>query len=629
MKSKDILLFLISLMILLAAPVFGETIQVSALVEKNSLSIGESFVYQVQIKGSENISNFPKDKWGDDKFINNFSIKFLGGQNNSSRQVTIINGKRSETVHSGYFLSYSLTPKNIGVLSIPPISITVDGKIYTTNSIQIKVTEAEQSEDFHLRVSLDKNNCYVGEPLLLTFTWYIGVNVKDFTYSIPFFQNKNFKFSNPSNPNMDPSTLVNFPIEGATVNAVQGRGKLDGNMYTTLTFSKLVTPTKAGNFVIPKAVISVSAQTANSSGNSNFFNSFFSSVSPEYHQFSVPSNTLSLKVLDLPALNRPANFNGYIGELYIETTASPLDVKTGDPITLTMKIWGPKNISTWDAPNLKNQTELSTNFKIPSEISAGKIDNNSIIFTQTIRAVNDKVNEIPALKFAYFDTKTGKYSFAESDPIPIKVEKSKSIKIDELSTSNPQILQANREQQKIIQNSNNGINFNYEDKNILKEQSYGINYLFHFPLLGFIILTTLIFLSVLIYRVFQKYKLFSKKFLRQNALGILKKDLKKIETNNLLTNETGKNIKLIFQSFLSLKMHLDPSLVNLENIRRWLKKNGYADSDFPLLFEIFEKLNEIQFAGSVLSERENKLKYDDIITKIIKAAETLDRRIQK
>ena len=629
MKNKNILLFLISILILLSVPIFAETVQVAAIVEKNNLSLGESFVYQVQIKGSENISNYPKDNWGNGKYTNDFSVKFLGGQNNSTRQVTIINGKRTETVNSGYFISYRLTPQNIGVLSIPPISITVDGKIYSTKSIQIKVTEAEQSEDFHLIVSLDKNKCYTGEPLLITFTWYIGVNVKDFTYSIPFFKNKNFKFSDPSNPNMDPSTLVSFPIEGETVNAVQGKGKLNGEMYTTLTFRKLVTPIKTGNFTIPKAVISVSAQTANNSGSNDFFNSFFSSASPEYNQFSVPSNSLSLKVLDLPAFNKPANFNGYIGELHIETTASPLNVKTGDPITLTMKIWGPKNISTWNAPDLKNQPELFANFKIPSEISAGKIDDESIIFTQTIRALNNKVNEIPALKIAYFDTKTGKYSFAESRPILIRVEKSESIKIEGLSYSNSSTPVTTREQQQLIQNSNSGINFNYEDRNILEKQSYGIISLFHFPLLGLIILTTLIFLSVLIYRVFQKYKLFSKKYLRQNALGILKKDLNKIKTDNIFTIETGKKIKIIFQNFLSLKMHQGHSLVTIEGISVWLKKKGYTDKYFFLIYEIFENLDEIQFAGPILSEEKYKIKYKDIINKIILAAETLERRIQK
>ncbi|MCD6396044.1 MAG: BatD family protein, partial [Spirochaetaceae bacterium] len=612
MKDKNILLFLICIMILLSVSTFGETVRISAIVEKNNLSVGESFIYQVQIKGSENISNYPKDSWGKDNFSKDFSVKFLGGQNNSSRQVTIINGKRSETVNSGYFISYSLTPQNVGILTIPPISITIDGKIYTTKSIQIKVTEAEQSEDFHLKVSIDKNKCYVGEPLLLTFTWYIGVNVKDFTYSIPFFQNKNFKFSDPSNPNMDPSTFVNFPIEGATVNAVQGKGKLDGEMYTTLTFSKLVTPIKAGNFTIPKAVISVSAQTANNSGNNDFFNSFFSSVSPEYSQFSVPSNPLSLKVLDLPALNKPANFNGYIGELHIETTASPLDVKTGDPITLTMKIWGPKNISTWDAPDLQKQSKLLVNFKIPSEISAGKIDGESIIFTQTIRALNNKVNEIPALKIAYFDTKTGKYSFAESDPIPITVEYGKSLTIEGLSDPNSPTLKTNQEQQKLIQNSNRGINFNYEGRNILEKQSYGINSLFHFPLFGFIILPALIFFFILIIIIFQKYKLLSKKYLRKNTLGILKKDLKKIRTDNLFTSKTGKEIKLIFQNFLSMKMYKSIRLVTIENISTWLKKKGFTDKDFPLLFEVFEKLDELQFAGSFLSEENLKLKYEDI-----------------
>ena len=629
MKEKSILLFLVFVMLLFTAALFGETVQVSSIVEKNDLSVGESFIYQVQIKGSEKISSYPENSWGNSTFSKNFSVKFLGGQNNSSSRITIINGKRRESVNRGYFISYRLIPKTTGILTIPAITITVDGNNYTTKPIQVKVTQAEQSKDFHLKVELDKNKSYVGEQFRITFTWYIGLNVKDFTYSIPFFQNKNFYFSDPSNTAVDPSRLVSFPINGTTVNAVQGKGSFNGKTYTTLTFSKLVTPKKSGNFTIHKSVISVSAQTAGSSGSNDFFNSFFSSVSPEYSQFSVPSNSLSIEVLELPKLNKPNNFSGYIGELHIKTTASPLNVKTGDPITLTLKIWGPKNISVWDAPDLEKQAELSANFKIPSEISAGKIDEDSIIFTQTIRAKSNNVTEIPSIIIPYFDTITNKYSFAKSDPIPITVEYVESVKIEGLSTPTSQTLQNDKVSQKLLQTSRGGINFNYEDNSILKKQSYGINSLFHFPLLGFIILPALIFLSILLNILFHKYKLFSKKYYRKNTLGLLKKDLNKIKTDNLVTNKTGKKITLIFQKFLSRKIFKDSTLTSIEKINEWLNKNDGSDKNISLILEIFKNLDEIQFAGSILTEEDYKLKYTDIINKILTAAEILDRRIQK
>ncbi len=620
---KKIFLFMAAGLFFLATNLFGSDIQIVAVVEKDVLSIGESFIYQIQIKGSDQASGFPEDEWSDSKFKNNFNVEFLGGQNNSSRQVSIINGRRKEIINTAYIISWSLTPLTAGTLIIPSLTLTIEGDKYSTRPIKIESKEAEESENFELKVTLDKDTAFVGEPLLVTFTWYIGMNIKDFNYSVPFFQNSNFTFLDSSDTNPDPSNLIQFPVDGVTVMGEQGKGTFKGKTFTTVTFSKLVIPKVPGQYNIPKSVISVSAEISSRGRGSDLFSSFFSSFSPEYAQFTVPSNDLSLNVKALPSLGKPDNFNGYIGELNIETSASPLDVRVGDPITLTMKISGPKNIADWDAPDLNKQYELSANFKMPSSISAGKIDGDSIVFTQTIRSLNDTVTQIPPLEIPYFDAEKGIYSIASSKAIPITVAKGSAVRMEGSDISN-----SNDMQQDIVLASNNGINFNYEDIDIQKSQKFGLKVLTRFPIILALIIFPLVFLVVLVLKLTKKRNYFNGKNNRKKTLSEFKKDLKEIKSNLGISSQgAGGKINILFKKFMSSKISTGKEFVSEEDLKTWLVNKNLKIDDFPLIFELFTILDELQYAGVLLKDTDYKLQIESLIDKVLLAVEDFEGRV--
>ncbi len=378
-----------------------------------------------------------------------------------------------------------------------------------------------------------------------------------------------------------------------------------------------------GQYNIPKSVISVSAEISSRGRGSDLFSSFFSSFSPEYAQFTVPSNDLSLNVKALPSLGKPDNFNGYIGELNIETSASPLDVRVGDPITLTMKISGPKNIADWDAPDLNKQYELSANFKMPSSISAGKIDGDSIVFTQTIRSLNDTVTQIPPLEIPYFDAEKGIYSIASSKAIPITVAKGSAVRMEGSDISN-----SNDMQQDIVLASNNGINFNYEDIDIQKSQKFGLKVLTRFPIILALIIFPLVFLVVLVLKLTKKRNYFNGKNNRKKTLSEFKKDLKEIKSN--LGNSSqgaGGQINILFQKFLSSKISAGKEFVSEEDLKTWLNNKNLKVDDFSLIFELFTILDEIQYAGVLLKDTDYKLQIESLIDKVLLAVEDFEGRV--
>jgi len=67
-----------------------------------------------------------------------------------------INGHRKEIINTAYIISWSLTPLVSGILTIPGVSLTVEGDKYTTRSIEIESKEAEESDHLKLLISFDK-----------------------------------------------------------------------------------------------------------------------------------------------------------------------------------------------------------------------------------------------------------------------------------------------------------------------------------------------------------------------------------------------------------------------------------------------------------------------------------------
>lgn len=624
MKRVCIVIFYVIILLIIPYSLFAVDIEITAVVEKNNLSVGESFIYQIQIQGSDSASDFPKENWGNSNFTDSFEVEFLGGQNNSSRQISIINGRRKEIINTAYIISWSLTPKKTGTLTIPAISVSIDGKIYTAKSIKIESKEAEENENLKLLVSLDKYTAYVGEPLIITFTWYIGMNINDFVYSIPFFKDKNFSFLDLEDSSADHSSIVRFPVDGISVTAVQGNGTLKGRSFTTITFSRLVTPKTPGNFVIPKSVISVRAVSSGSSRASDLFSSFFSSFQAEYQQFTVPSNDITLEVEALPLEGKPDNFDGYIGELNIETSASPLNVRVGDPITLSIRISGPKNIAEWDPPDLQKQSKFSSNFKIPSEISAGKIEGTSVVFTQTIRSLNDTVTEIPELEIPYFDTSKGIYRTARSQAIPITVARGSAVKVEGIENSTSEDLQ-----QEIVKSENTGINFNYTDVEILNNQNFGLKTLIQFPTALLLIFPPLFFIILFIITLSRDRNFFSILKRSDNTLSKLKKELKNIEFKlEDPLEDHGKKVKQIFQNYMSNKISADSGSIGEKDVKKWLTAEKQKIEDFPLIFEVFSLLDEIQFSGSFIQGKEQPQKIKQLINKVVLAVEDFEGRIK-
>jgi hypothetical protein len=448
------------------AAVAQEEISVQLQVESRTVYMGESFLVQIVVEGSDQAEQ--PDLSG----IRDFTVEYVGGSNNSSQSITIVNGRLERVVQRGFIFSYRFTPTTVGTLAIPQIEVMADGKAYRTIPLTIEVTKPGETEDFKLRINLSRETCYVGEPVMLGVTWYIRKDVQDYRFTAPLLQSGDFDFASPEVQIDNSKRYYRIPVGGGEAIAEKGRSMLDGVTYATLQFSIVLIPKRPGSFVIPEFVVACEASSGRVSRRDffdDFFrDDFFSMRRGDIEKYVVPSNTLSLLVRDLPAEGRPPDFAGHVGEYRITASAEPTEVNIGDPITLTVTLEGPDYLERVDLPQLQNQPELARDFKIPDERADGKIVDDRKVFTQTLRARSEEVAEIPPIRLAYFDTKEGRYRVASSKPIPIKVSPTRVVTASDAEGIEPVSLGTPIERWK------EGIAYNFEGPSVLDPQEYGI-----------------------------------------------------------------------------------------------------------------------------------------------------------
>jgi hypothetical protein len=591
---KRLYIFIVAAMLLSGHVAMAAGLSAKAVAEKTEISVGEPFIFQIQVSGSEN----PQPP--DTSVIKDFNVVFQGGQQNSSSSITIINGKVTKDVREGYYFSYQLTPTREGRLTIPSIKITAGNSSVETDPIQISAGEPAETEDFKLRLSLSSMHCYTGEPVILTATWYIGKDVRDFAFTLPVLSDDSFKFADIEAAGQQSGNALRIPIGNSEVTGVKGRGTLDGKDFTTVTFKKVLIPLSPGNITIAPATVSCNALTGYQSQRdafNDFFNDdFFGSArTGVYKTVVAPSNSLTLKVLDLPEAGRPADFAGHIGRYTIGASASPVEVSVGDPITLTLKLSGPEYLENVDMPALEKQPALTRDFKIPPESSRGEMSGKAKVFTQTIRPLRAGIREIPAIELPYFDADTQTYQIARTEPIPLAVKETKLLTALDAEGNAGAVIKAGSE----VESLNKGIAVNYEDTTVIENTAGDSLTNLRSPLAKAMVFgPPLIFLLLLTGVYFYRHR--NGDASRLNSRKAYGRLLTALREARRLTS-TGDRCSMVQDSlrdYLGDKLYLPGRSLTFNEIKENLEKKGIGRATMDGLEEVFRICEEGRYAGN-------------------------------
>lgn len=446
-------------------------ITVRVAVEKQEVYVGETFLLQIQVEGND----APLEP--DLSTLDGFTVQPRGGQQNNSESISIVNGRTSRVSRRGFVFSFSLTPNRAGVLSIPAIAVTAAGETYLTSPLTIRARQPEESDDFKLHLSLSRDACYVNQQVVLTVTWYVGKDVKDFDFNLPLLADKRFVFADmPADVQAGGREQIVIPLATGRVTGWKGRQTLDGIDYLAVTFSKIMIPQESGQLQLDRGTVSCRAVVGYKQGGGRspfdefFNNDFFGRSRNEVVQtFITPSNQVSLQVRPLPAEGRPAAFSGLVGKYRLTTEADPVTVNVGDPITLRISVAGPPYLGNVPPPSLLEHDELSRDFKIPAEMAPGEEKGAVKRFMQTIRANHSEVKEIPALMLDYFDPESGRYEVARAAAIPLTVNATRVVTAEDAEGGGDTLAFGRK-----VKGLEQGIVYNYDDPSVLQNQEFGL-----------------------------------------------------------------------------------------------------------------------------------------------------------
>ncbi|MBR0459843.1 MAG: BatD family protein [Victivallales bacterium] len=555
-------------------------------VDSQEVSLGEVITFQIQVESKEEVETpvFPK--------TDDFTVTAQAPSRNSSTSVQIINGRVTREVHNQTLFNYQLIPKRTGRLQIPRIAVTVEGKKYITEAIPIRVGEAEKVHGIELELQLSSQVCYVGQPVVATWKWYVSQDVRDYSFSLPLLAMP--EFTQPQQDlKLDKSGRIKYqqiPLaSGERLIGILTEERREGIRTTCITFQKPLIPNKPGNYLLDAGTVTCQIPDPRLRRRSRdpFFDSFFSTVPTRTVAVTAPSVTLEVR--ELPSQGKPSNFTGLIGKCHLQVTAKPTDVNVGDPIVLTIRLEGLPYPDNARIPELAEQPSLAKAFRV-SDQDTGSVQDGAKVFQCTLRATTHNVTEIPPVELPVFDSEAGQYVAVQSKAIPIQVHAVKTITASDAQGVTPANIEAPAGID--VKSSDSGIAHNYEWNRLLANERLSVDAWLHswkpFYCAAFLAL----FLLCAALHAFLEWRNAdpATNQARHNATRAYHRILSQEPLSADALSET-------LQDFLRASLRLAPGTVTFDDVRPALEQKHIPPETLSRLQSLFDECDGARFAG--------------------------------
>ncbi|MBK7121666.1 MAG: protein BatD [Chitinophagaceae bacterium] len=386
--------------------------------------------------------------------LNKFNI--ISGPNQESG-MTMNNG----VVKKYIALNFIIKPKRTGVFTIPPALAKADGGDYKSNSVTVKVTAkatgnsqgasaftspfggmdpfAEPAprlnyndyilrkgenpvdkikKNMFLRVEVDKQSCFVGEPLVATYKLYTRLKSESNLVKNPSFNGFSVLDLQP------PNDMGGYSIE-----------KFDGREYNVYNIRKVqLYPLLPGNLDLGNAeienkIIFIKAEYANSQPGvmNDVLRDFANAAIPpdglEEQKVILQNKPISVLVKPLPEENKPAGFKGAVGKFTIESRVLQNNFSTDDAGKMAIIISGAGNLQMINAPEISFPGDFDVfDSKATDDLYKGTVPVSGRKIFEYPFAVSKAGNyTLPEVSFSFFDTQDAAYKTVTSKPLEITV----------------------------------------------------------------------------------------------------------------------------------------------------------------------------------------------------------------
>ena len=456
---------------------------IHAEISADELFIGESIDLQVEIRNAEKPTTPDLTALRDQ-----FDVESTGETRTQSSTV-IINGRVKSNV-SGHVYTFKLKPKISGKLTIPPVTTTIDGKSLATSSIPISVLDAEEQDTVLVKI--------VSSPSEVFPTQLFTVSVQVFLKPI------SGREVDPLQPLRQRPPQLQVDLDN-TRDGLKSDDKSEWlgsllsnngigfalNEFNTRSGSLFDSPKRAvfdlrkgretqrdlrGNDVEYFAFELQRKFKAEKTGTYSFGPAFVKGTfvtgqnGSDYVGKKIVAIAPSIDVLvkDVPS-PRPVDYTGGIGTYSIRANASPLKLRVGDPLTITLDIERGKDSGSLEllsAPDLGAVNDLTQAFDIIDSKPTGRIEGNTKKFAYAIRPKRPGVG-VPAISLSTFDPITQNFVHTKTEPIELDVAEATQM-------SNAELVGAStKSNSNEIKMNSQGIFQNISDPALLRDERLG------------------------------------------------------------------------------------------------------------------------------------------------------------
>lgn len=564
MKKIFTFLFLITLTITIQ----GQSVRAS--VESSEVYLGQPFEYRIIVEGST------EAKMPELGNIDGISISYKGASTSMISSLGLGANRSSKTIT----YSWSFSALRTGSLIIPSFEIEIEGKTYKTASGTIIVKDPEPLDGYYLFLESEKDVYWLGEPVILTIKWLFSSSVSSPSFNLPFINSGLFHVENQVP--IQGTEVFKLDINGLDVLAMQSAEIYKGDQYSTLSFSLKIVPDSSGIFELgPITLAFESAERSN-----GFRTTYNSAV--------IPSNSISLEIKEIPVDENTKNKPDILskGTLSISASASPLRVHIGDPLTYTIKLKNAVSPETVEFPKLNTFKQMMDDFSIPDRRSPGKVEENSVSFTQTIRVKNSNVESIPALEIPYFNIETGKSESVIIAPIPIDVLETDVVTSANLESTGYESIDNSIKKELI--NNDQGLLFNYSIEKMISGKGGNRERVLGNPLYWiFLVLPLLIYSAFGIFKYRTYFQLISEKFSKRNS-GFTKKynELKANDTSNIT------ELKKAIVEYLLIYCDQQGKYLTPDEISRFLIRLNNENEIVERIHDLLTSFDESEYSSS-------------------------------
>ena len=352
----------------------------------------------------------------------------MGPNTSQSSSFSMINGKTTQSVSFSY--TYLMLGSKEGTYTIPPATITVDGKQYKSNELTIQVIKGSSNSNasnaqsgqhsgqqngsaaitennLFVKVDASKRSLYVGESLVATIKVYSKVGLSNFGRTkFPTFTG----FLAEEIPTPQRIELV--------------RETYNGQIYDVGVIRKvLLFPQHTGEITIEPFELECIVRQRLAGGGHGFFDDFFGN----YRDVRAMrrSKPVTITVKGLPQNDKPVGFSGTVGNITMSTSLSADTVSANDAIMYKVTFQGNGNLKLMQAPSVN----FPLDFEVydPKELRNVNVTENglsgSVSFEYVVIPRYSGDYKIPAVRYSYFDSKTNTYKTILGKEYSIHVRK--------------------------------------------------------------------------------------------------------------------------------------------------------------------------------------------------------------